>query len=87
MHWPFQGDIKFHRRVANFVYFAKLDEGEVVLRLSESNHRKREEIGSELDWMNYLAGKRIAISRPIATIAHSFVVELPGEKNLFRGRV
>ena len=62
-HWSFHGEIRFHRRVANFVYFTQIDGREVVLRLTEPHHRQPKEIESELDWMNYLTahGMKIAI--------------------------
>lgn len=82
-HWPLRGDLKFHRRVANFVYFARLDGREVVLRLTEPIHRKIKEIESELDWMNYLAMNGMRIAKPVATITGSFMVELPGEKTYY----
>ena len=79
-HWPIHGDLKFHRRVANFVYFTKLDGREVVLRLTEPVHRMPKEIESELDWMNYLTVNGMRIASPIPTLTGSFMAELPGKK-------
>lgn len=79
MHWPIQGDLKFHRRVANFVYFTQIDGREVVLRLTEPIHRKPKEIESELDWMNYLTGHGMKIAKPVPTNSATFMAELSGE--------
>ncbi len=78
-YWPIHGDLKFHRRVANFVYFTQLDGREVVLRLTEPIHRKPKEIESELDWMNYLTGQGMKIAKPVPTNAATFMAELSGE--------
>ncbi len=79
-HWPIHNELKFLRRVANFVYYARCDNREVVLRLTEPIHRQIKEIESELDWMNYLTLNGMKIASPIVTFNGSYVVELPGEK-------
>lgn len=82
-HWPLGDEITFHRRVANFVYFANLEGKEVVLRLTEPVHRTAKEIESELDWMSYLTKKGMKIASPIRTKHGSLLVELSGESKLF----
>ena len=82
-HWPLADEIKFHRRVANFVYFATIENKEVVLRLTEPHHRKQHEIHSELDWINYLSGHHMKIASPVKTFSGSYIVELPGTQPYF----
>ncbi|MBC7465972.1 MAG: hypothetical protein H7256_08260 [Bdellovibrio sp.] len=82
-HWPLTGEIKFHRRVANIVYFTTLNGNEVILRLTEPTHRKFKEIESELDWLNFLHANGMRVANPIATIQNEFVVEIPGPLKFF----
>ena len=81
-HWPLQGEFRFHRRLANYVYFAELDGREVVLRLTETNHRQLDEIKSELDWMSYLASNGMRIVKPIASLEGALAVQLSGDNSL-----
>ncbi len=82
--WDLQGEIKFHRRVANFVYFTNKESQEVVLRLTEPSHRSLDEIKSELDWMNYLTQKGLLIAQPILGVDHSFIQETePSESDFY----
>lgn len=69
-------DIQFIRRVANFVYSAKLNGRQVVLRLSEKSHRQPEEIAAELHWMDYLAQNQVKLAKPIRGNNQSFIFEL-----------
>lgn len=81
--WSIRGEPRFHRRVANYVYFTNIGESEVVLRLTEPSHRSINEIESELDWLSYLAINGMQIAGPIATNAGLFVVEIPGDKTYY----
>jgi Ser/Thr protein kinase RdoA (MazF antagonist) len=71
--WSFEGEPIFHRRVANFVFFARLEGRAVVLRLTEPIHRSREEIESELSWMSYLYSQKIQVVKPVVALDKSFV--------------
>lgn len=82
-HWPLEGEIKFHRRLANIVYFTSLHGREVVLRLTEPSHRKFAEIESELDWINYLHTNGMKVANPIASVQQRFIVEMPGSEKYF----
>lgn len=82
-HWRLEGEIKFHRRLANIVYFTHMNGREVVLRLTEPGHRKVQEIESELHWMSFLTANEMRIATPIPTNHATFVIEIPGEKNYF----
>jgi Ser/Thr protein kinase RdoA (MazF antagonist) len=82
-HWPIEGEIHFHRRVANFVYFVQMNGRKAVLRLTEPGHRSLKEIESELDWMNYLMKSGVSIAAPIAAIDGRFVVEISGTGSFF----
>lgn len=74
--WSLQGEPAFHRRVANFVYFSKLESRDVVLRLTEETHRGFEEIVSELDWMAYLSQGGLKIAAPIRGLDGKFVFKV-----------
>lgn len=82
-HWDLEGEIKFHRRLANFVYFTSISGKEVVLRLTDPGHRRCDEIESELHWMSYLAKNGMRVANPIPTKSHSLMTEISGEKNYF----
>lgn len=82
-HWEIEGEIKFHRRIANFVYFTELQGSEVVLRLTEPSHRKFQEIESELHWIKFLTEKRMSVANPIPTIHQALAVEVPGKNKYF----
>lgn len=78
-HWSIEGEVRFHRRLANFVYFTNLNGEEVVLRLTQPYHRKFEELKSELHWLTYLNQNGMQVANPIATKTGEFIVELEGE--------
>lgn len=82
-HWSFEGEIKFHRRLANIVYFTQINGQEVVLRLTEEGHRKFQEIESELHWIKFLTENGMQVANPIQTINKALLVEIPGEKKYF----
>ncbi|PIS10768.1 MAG: hypothetical protein COT73_07585 [Bdellovibrio sp. CG10_big_fil_rev_8_21_14_0_10_47_8] len=82
-HWPIEGEVRFHRRVANFVYMTSLNGEEVVLRLTEPSHRKLPEIESELHWMSYLQSHGMKVAGPIRSSDGSLVVEISGETNYY----
>jgi Ser/Thr protein kinase RdoA (MazF antagonist) len=82
-HWNIEGEIQFHRRLANFVYFTRFEGRDVVLRLTEPTHRKSPEIESELHWMSFLTANGMRIATPIPTIHQKLTIEVPGEKIYF----
>lgn len=71
--WPIQGEVKFLRRVENFVYESNLDGRSVILRLTEPKHRTSDEIRAELDWIDYLSKSGMRIAAPISSQSNSFV--------------
>lgn len=82
-NWNLGDEIKFHRRVANFVYFAQMDGREVVLRLTEPTHRTLKEIESELHWLNFLSENGMQVAHPIQSLNGALAVEMPGENKYF----
>lgn len=62
--WNLNPNLKFHRRVENFIYFSSSDQGEVVLRLTEPTRRKKEELQAELDWQIWLSSRGVTCARP-----------------------
>lgn len=77
--WGLAGEIRFLRRVANFVYASALDGRPVIVRLTEPNHRKRGEIEAELEWMSHLSDHGVRLARPIPSRGGALVEEIPGE--------
>lgn len=82
-HWRVEDRIMFHRHVANYVYFARMDGRDVVLRLTEPAHRQIHEIESELHWMRYLNDHKMNVVRPIATLNGEYIIQMSGEKTFF----
>jgi len=82
-NWPLEPEIKFHRRIANFVYFAQVSGRPVVVRLTEPIHRRKAEIASEVDWMRYLSRNGMKIAAPVLANSGAAVVEMPGEPLYF----
>lgn len=82
-YWSIEGEVKFYRRLANFVYFTILNGEEVVLRLTHPYHRKLEEIKSELHWLNYLDSNGVKVANPISTKFGDFIVELDGVDSVY----
>jgi amicoumacin kinase len=50
-HWDLTTTPVLHRNVANFVYFGKIGERDVVIRLTPLTQRTADEIQAELNWM------------------------------------
>lgn len=77
-HWDLSDEINFHRKVANYVYFAQLEGKEVILRLTDIKHRKESELESELDWMDYLRRRGLRIAAPVFSKQKKFFASLEG---------
>jgi Ser/Thr protein kinase RdoA (MazF antagonist) len=77
--WGLAGEIRFLRRVANFVYASSLDGRPVIVRLTEPSHRRRGELEAELEWMGHLSGQGVRLARPIPSRGGALVEEIPGE--------
>jgi Ser/Thr protein kinase RdoA (MazF antagonist) len=77
--WGLSGEIRFVRRVANFVYESVLDGRPAIVRLTEPGHRRREELAAELEWMLFLSERGIRLARPIASRGGALVESLPGD--------
>lgn len=71
--WQLEGDIRFVRRVENFVYESKIAGRPVILRLTEPKHRSADEIFAELAWMDYLAKSGMRVAAPIESNHGHFV--------------
>jgi amicoumacin kinase len=54
-----QSEIKKLGDFENYVFEVYLGDGPVILRITHSSHRSKEEIYAELDWMNYLHNQRV----------------------------
>lgn len=78
--WGLRGEVKFLRRVENFVYQATLEDRTVFLRLTEPHHRSAQEIQGELDWMDYLAGQGMRIAAPIHSRDDALVETIEGDE-------
>jgi amicoumacin kinase len=54
-----QSEVKKLGDFENYVFEVYLGDGPVILRITHSSHRSKEEIFAELDWMNYLHNQRV----------------------------
>lgn len=64
--WEHDRDsIRFFRSSANFVYVVRHDDTPYFLRFADSSERRREAIEAEVDLVTWLAGRGIAVSRPV----------------------
>ena len=61
--WGIEQDPEFIRYVANYIYFAS-DKNQYI-RITEQNHRSKEQIESELHWMDYLKDCGIQFAHPV----------------------
>jgi Ser/Thr protein kinase RdoA (MazF antagonist) len=66
--WPMTEDLIFHRNVANDIYFSKINNQEVVVRLTPSSQRSVEEIASELDWINHLKKNSVNVCQTVLSL-------------------
>ncbi|MEO3944978.1 phosphotransferase [Gorillibacterium sp. CAU 1737] len=71
--WKQLGDFE------NYVYLARRDEQEVILRFTHSSHRSPLEVESELDWMNHLVREGVAVMGPLAAKDGRYVLPLTAE--------
>lgn len=69
---------KEHKKLGdfeNYVFEVYRDSQPYILRLTHSTHRSKEQIASELDWMNYLHNQGISVPKAYASINERFVEE------------
>ena len=66
--WPMTVDLIFHRNVANDIYFSKINDQDVVVRLTPSSQRSVEEIASELDWINHLQKNSVNVCQTVLSL-------------------
>lgn len=69
--WDFSGEILFVRKVENWIY--KIPSEGVFVRFSESSHRSKEQVESELDWLNHLQEQSVLFAHPIKSKSGHFV--------------
>jgi len=79
--WGLAGEIRFLRRVANFVYESALDGRPVIVRLTEPGHRGKGEIEAELEWMRFLSDHGVRLARPIPSRRGALVEEVSGDSS------
>ncbi|MFJ5714690.1 phosphotransferase enzyme family protein [Neobacillus sp. NPDC093127] len=54
-----------------------------VLRLTHSSHRSKNQIESELDWLNFLSNQKVNVCRALPSINGNYVEELVSEDTFF----
>ena len=54
-----------------------------VLRLTHSSHRTKNQIESELDWLNFLSNQKINVCRALPSINENYVEALVSEDTFF----
>ncbi len=66
--WNLNSPCIFIRHLANHVYQSTQIDQKVILRLSSTSYRSRDEIESELNWVEYLHQNNMTVSRPILSV-------------------
>lgn len=66
-NWGLQG-FHFIRKMENIVYSCNRNDEKVFLRLTSPLRRSRDEILAELEWIDYLRSKNIAVVCPVKSI-------------------
>lgn len=82
-HWALSGELKFVRKVENWIYYAPQEK--VYIRLTEPSHRKKSEIESELDWLKHLENSGVLFAHPVAAKREEGEKREIGEKGV-KGR-
>lgn len=54
-----------------------------VLRITHSSHRTKDQIESELDWLNFLSNQKIDVCRALPSINENYVEALVSEDTFF----
>ncbi len=85
--WNFTEALVLHRNVANMIYFGRIEETEVVLRLTPILQRTSEEIFAELQWMNELSQKNFPVPELIPSTSGQLFESLTINGNEFHAMV
>ncbi|AZU62309.1 phosphotransferase enzyme family protein [Neobacillus mesonae] len=67
----------------NYVFEVDRNGTPFVLRLTHSSHRSKDQIESELDWLNFLANQKVNVCRAHPSINGKYVEVLPAEDTFF----
>lgn len=81
--WNLTSDLKFHRHLANFVYFSSINKQEVVVRLTPSSHRTQSEIQGELAFQTNLLSNGLSVANPIFSEHKNLVEEIHHSESSF----
>ncbi|MFZ9683560.1 MAG: hypothetical protein ACO3DQ_10215 [Cephaloticoccus sp.] len=58
-------DLEFIRAMENFVYAFNRGGSALILRLTHSTHRSRDEVVAELEFVDYLARHGVDVAHPV----------------------
>ncbi len=81
--WGAHGKIELLDEVANYVYQFQDEKCWKILRIGHSSHRSEEQIIAELDWINYLHEKGVAVARPYPSRNQRLTEVIPVEDSYF----
>ncbi|MGC5776305.1 phosphotransferase enzyme family protein [Paenibacillus pabuli] len=71
-----QSSLKDLEGFQNFVYFGKSNETSVVLRVTHKSHRTKEELLSEIDFINYLSDNSVPVLKANISINGNFIEQI-----------
>jgi Ser/Thr protein kinase RdoA (MazF antagonist) len=67
----------------NLVYSMKLNDRNVILRVTHDSHRTEEQVLAELNFVAYLAGQGVHVCRPLPSPSGRLLESIPGESGTF----
>lgn len=81
--WRLREEPIFHRYLANHVYFSSSDIGDIVVRLTPSAHRTKNEVLAEVSFMDSLARNDFPLATPVVSRNGFLVEEIEFNNKLF----
>ena len=81
--WGLTEEPVFHRFVANDIYFSRIKDLEVVIRITPSTQRTVSEIQAELDWINYLNRNSVQVCETVRSFSLKEIETVEDEGKTF----
>ncbi|TKC18459.1 phosphotransferase enzyme family protein [Robertmurraya kyonggiensis] len=78
-HFALEKEYKKLGDFENYVFEVTREGSPFILRLTHSSHRTKEELHSEIDWMNYLHTNQVLVPRAYESVNGELVVRLQAE--------
>lgn len=75
-HFALEKELKKLGDFENYVFEVKREGTPYILRLTHSSHRTKQELHSEIDWMNYLYKNQLLVPKAYESVNGEIVVQL-----------